>query len=253
MIVILGGTKDSREIASLLIEKGYRVLVTVVSDYGEELAMASKAKVIAKAMTDEELASLLEECKAEVLIDCTHPYAVNISLNAQKAAKKSKVKYLRYERPSYEVRPKELKYFTVQDYQEAANLAAELGQNIFLTIGSRNLEVFLKHPKLQAKNIIARVLPEMSVLSVCGTLGLKAGNIIAMRGPFSHELNVAMFKDTKADVVISKDGGVIGGVDTKLSAACELNIPVIMVKRPSIVYENKVSTYDEIFKKLEHV
>ena len=70
--------------------------------------------------------------------------------------------------------------------------------------------------------------------------------IVAMQGPFSLELNKAMFLNYQADVVVTKNSGSIGGTDTKLEAAKTLDLPVVVIDRPKLNYANIGHTYEEI-------
>ena len=101
--------------------------------------------------------------------------------------------------PDYE------KLYEVKDEFEAANLAGHLGQSILLTTGSKTLATFVHDKALEEKEIWARVLPVSSVLKMCEDLGLKAKNILAIQGPFSYEMNLAMINDYRVDVMVTKN------------------------------------------------
>ena len=59
-------------------------------------------------------------------------------------------------------------------------------------------------------------------------------------------MNRIMFHDTKASVVVMKNSGLVGGADTKLQAAMDLGIHVIVIDRPRVKLESHVvSTNDE--------
>ena len=63
------------------------------------------------------------------------------------------------------------------------------------------------------------------------------------------EMNRIMFHDTKASVVVMKNSGLVGGADTKLQAAMDLGIHVIVIDRPRVKLESHVvSSNDEFFK-----
>ena len=74
-----------------------------------------------------------------------------------------------------------------------------------------------------------------------------------MQGPFSVALNVELFRHAKAEVIVTKDGGQIGGTDTKLLAAEILNLPVVMIRRPKIFYPNLAATFDDVLKFIEQL
>ena len=162
------------------------------------------------------------------------------------ATEKLGIPYIRYERDITEF-PYE-KLHIVHSYEEASEVAARLGKNVFLTTGSRNLQKFVGAPALKEATIFARILPTAKVLIDCEAMGLTPRQLIAMQGPFSKELNLAFFKESKADVVITKNSGTIGGTDTKLMAAKELGLPVVIIDRPKIAYKNLAHTYEEVLR-----
>lgn len=247
MIFVIAGTEDGRELAGFLLNGGFEVTASVVSSYGKSLLERYNGiKVNDRKLDETELISLLSTSDVEVLVDASHPYAVNVSQNAMAACQRVGVPYIRYERESIPLTYE--KIFHVAGYEAAAIKAAELGKNIFLTTGSRNLKIFVASPALRDYNIIVRVLPTAEVLAECENFGLTPKNIVAMQGPFSTELNMALLKQYKADVIVSKDSGQIGGVDTKLTAAEKLELPVVLIDRPAIRYDNVVSTFKEVLE-----
>ena len=245
MVFVIAGTEDGRELAGFLLNNGFEVTASVVSSYGKTLLSRYEGiKINDKKLDETELVELLFNDNVNILVDASHPYAVNVSQNAMTACHKANVPYIRYERESLPLTYTNI--YHVENYEEAALKAAQLGKNIFLTTGSRNLKTFVNSPALKDCNLIARILPTAEVLVECEKLGFNPKNIVAMQGPFSTELNIELFKHYNADVIISKDSGQIGGVDTKLTAAEKLNLPVVLIDRPKINYDNVVSNFDDV-------
>jgi precorrin-6A/cobalt-precorrin-6A reductase len=252
MIFLAAGTQDGRELAGYLLEHGQQVTASVVSHYGQQLMAGyqSKGLVINDAPLDaEHLAAYLEKHDIKVLVDATHPYASHVSENAMTACQRTGVPYLRYERQRVPARYDKL--FHVKDYAEAAKRAAELGQHVFITTGSHNLKAFVQSPYMAEHELTVRVLPSTEVIASCSGLGLTPKHIVALQGPFSEELNEALFCKYEADVVVTKDGGTIGGTDTKLAAAAKLGLPVVMVDRPCLVYDNLAETFEDVLAFVE--
>ena len=227
-IFLIAGTEDGRKLAEFLSGKNFDVTASVVSDYGRKLLESCAAvKINDKPLDRDELEKILREENFNFLVDASHPYAKNISANAIAAATAAKIFYVRYERAEiifdYE------KIFCVESYEAAAVKASQLGKNIYLTTGSRNLKIFVD--LLKDCNLTARVLPTAEVLSQCENFGLTPKQIVAMQGPFSTELNAELFKHARAEVIVTKNSGQIGGADTKLAAAKILNLPVVFFIR----------------------
>ena len=87
MIFIAAGTQDGRELAGFILEHGYEVTASVVSEYGEELLNRYKGiKVNNKAMDEAGFVEYFRQNKVECFVDASHPYAANISTNAMRAS-----------------------------------------------------------------------------------------------------------------------------------------------------------------------
>ena len=242
-IFLMAGTEDGRKLAEFLLSKGFEVTASVVSEYGKKLLeQYPNIKINDRKLNVEELTEILKKEKFEALVDASHPYAVGATLTALAACEGTNISYIRFERATgFTARSGA---YHVKTYEDAALKAAELGKNIFLTTGSKNLKIFVDN--LKDCNITARVLPTAEVLAQCENLGLTPKQIIAVQGPFSTELNIEMFKHAQAEVIVTKDGGAIGGIDTKIAAAQILKIPVVMIDRPKIDYPNVAATFEEV-------
>jgi precorrin-6A/cobalt-precorrin-6A reductase len=229
MIAVLAETQEGREIASLLSLKGYEVLSLVQNNFSE----------------------ITEKQFLQLVIDTSRPFPGSISLFAKDFCEKNKIPYIRFVREKVEL-PDNPLLSPVYTWEQAAEKAAEFGATIFLTTGSHNLELFLKHPKLSEKRIVIRVLPNHQVIAKVQALGVSPRDIVAMQGPFSKEMNKATFKMYNASVIVTKDSGRTGDTDTKIAAALSLRIPVVILKRPGSLEKSvdTAHTYDQILAKV---
>ena len=247
-IFLIAGTEDGRKLAEFLSAKNFDVTASVVSDYGRKLLeTCAGVNINDKPLDKDALEEILRGGSFNFIVDASHPYAKNISANAIEAAQAAQIIYIRYERAEIDFAYE--KIFHVDSYEAAALKARELGKNIYLTTGSRNLKIFVD--LLKDCNLTARILPTAEVLAQCEALGLTPKQIVAIQGRFSTEFNVEMFKHAAAEVIITKNSGTIGGADTKLEAAKILNLPVVMIERPKIFYPNEAATFDDVLKVVE--
>lgn len=243
--IIIAGTADAREIIERLIQNKIRLVATVATDFGGQLLKGYMGVEVHKGrLTCDGMLSLISSTGAKCIVDASHPFAREVSLNAIKAARKAQIPYLRFEREKTRQYGKNV--IKVEDFEEAAKRAADFKGNIFLAVGSKNIATFTDKVPDYKKRLYARVLSDSSILAECEAAGLSASNIIAAKGPFSEEMNIAMLKHCCASVLVTKDSGDAGGTPEKISACCKLGIPVILVKRPEIDYANKVSTIEEV-------
>lgn len=249
-IFLMAGTEDGRKLAEFLSRHGHEVTASVVSEYGRKLLEQHAGISINDRKLDAgELAKVLRDGNFEAVVDASHPYAVGASQNAVTAADMTKTSYIRFERLNGICGGENV--YRVDGYEAAAIKAAELGRNIYLTIGSRNLKTFVEAPALKDCIITARILPTAEVLAECERLGLTPKQIVAMQGPFSTELNVELFKHAGAEVIVTKDSGKIGGADTKIAAAEILKLPAVIIDRPKVPYPRVAATFEEILRFVE--
>lgn len=242
-IMVIGGTSDSRIIIDKLLENHFEVIVTVATSYGESLLQErSGLQVFQGRMDEEQLKDFMEKQEISCVVDASHPFAANVSLNALKACQRAGIDYIRFERESCVIDLPDV--LIAENYEEAAIISSKLKGNIFLTTGSNNLEDFTKNIPDYVQRLYVRVLPESSVILKCEKLGLTAENIIAMKGPFTKDLNIAMLKQCNAAVMVTKESGDAGGFIEKISSARELGIKVVMIKRPKLQYKNIFSNTD---------
>lgn len=246
MIFVASGTQDGRGLVKCLLDEHYKIMASVVTDYGKNLLPQHENLLINDHKLDEAaMKKCLQEYDIKVFVDATHPYAVNVSQTAMQVCHNLHIPYIRYER---EVTP--LPHYSglhiVKTYEEAAELAMQLGENIFLTTGSNRLELFARAAEKYKRRITARVLPAVASLEICAKAGIMPRNIVAMQGPFSEQLNMDLYEKYNADVVVMKNSGTLGGTETKLTAAIKMNLPIVLIDRPRIDYVNMVHDYDSI-------
>ena len=246
MILVLGGTSDSIEISQLLNERKIDYIVSVTTSYGKDLAKKYANKIILKKLTIEDMVNYIKENNITKIIDATHPYAIEVSTNAIEASQITDINYIRFERESLIKKINYKNKYIVNDIEEACEIANKIGQNIFIGTGSKNL--YLYKEKIKNKNLIPRVLPTSEVLISCEEIGFNADNIIAMKGPFTVEMNKSTFKQYNIDLVITKESGVAGGFLEKIKACESLNIPVIIIKRKEMNYPNTVGKLEDLMK-----
>ena len=73
-------------------------------------------------------------------------------------------------------------------------------------------------PSFYDLRLYARILPVRPSLDRALDLGYLPAHIICMQGPFTTELNAAMFRQTGARYVVTKNSGRTGGFQEKLEA-----------------------------------
>ncbi len=165
------------------------------------------------------------------------------------------IPYLRLERPETVI-PDSPLIHSVFTWEEALlQLEQRVGAmheakgrivTIFVTTGSHQLESIVQSAFARSARLVVRVLPEGRLVQKCQDMGIVPRNIVAMQGQFSKEINKALFKFYGADIILTRDSGSAGGTDTKISAALELGIETVLVKRPKTNVGLTVNSVQEL-------
>ena len=260
MILVMSGTEEGREIVKRLSDTGEGVVTTVATEYGQEIyEKIGLGHLCLQGRLDiTGLSELVRDKNIKTLIDATHPYAAQASLNAIKVSEECGIKYIRLQRPSSvsdseytdeaAVKDHESVHF-VKNIDEAVKWCRKSDRkNILLTTGFSSVEKFVRLK--DEKNIYVRMLPMPVHIEQCVKMGIKSSNIIALQGPFSLELNKAIINQYHIDVVVTKDSGKTGGVPEKIQAAMDMRIDTVVIERVEIDYPVICSTIDEVFCKL---
>ncbi|MGN0775378.1 MAG: precorrin-6A reductase, partial [Candidatus Ventricola sp.] len=236
--IIFGGTTEGRLLAQRAHDAGRDVLVCVTSEYARGLLDAGIPCRVG-AMDEMQMLRFLEEQQPERIIDATHPYAVRVSQSIRTCAVQLGVPLERVMRDEAHAAWQEAAEW-VDDAQQAAEAAARTQGNVLLTTGSHTLGIYAE--RIAPERLYARVLPTVASIAACEGAGIPNSHIIAMQGPFSAQLNDALYAQLQIAVMVTKDSGEAGGVSEKVLPALSRGIHVIAIRRPqeeSICGENR--------------
>jgi precorrin-6A/cobalt-precorrin-6A reductase len=223
-LLILGGTGEASELADRL--SPFSDLEVIISLAGRTHQPASQSGRIHiggfGGATG--LATYLKEQQIDLLIDATHPFAAQISWHAAHAAGAVGIPRLILNRPAW---PKMSADFWIEvDSIEAAAIALPIAaQRVFLSIGRTHLSAFV-----DLKDIWYLM---RSIEPPAPTVPLPPGKVILDRGPFSLAQEKQLLQQYQIDAIVSKNSGG-DATYSKIIAARELGIPVVMVQRPTL-------------------
>lgn len=263
--LIFGGTTEGRVLAAAAARSGANVTLSVATDYGEEVLEdihdMENIEIHKGHLDTDKMISLIDDVKPCIIFDATHPYAAEVTASVSAAAAAAGVRYVRVRRdigaqaadPSGSAAPvpdvkaapdphampetsagaaggaADITY--VPDVSAAAAVLNRTAARAFITTGSRGAAAFGR-VKDAENRLTIRVLPSEEAVKLCREAGFKGKNIICMQGPFSAELNEAMFRASGADILVTKSSGKTGGFPEKIEAACRLGMKVIVITPP---------------------
>lgn len=255
-VFLLGGTKESIEIIKLLKEDfNSYVLTTATTEYGAKLAREGGSDdTTSKPLLKHEIIEILENSDFDIIIDATHPFATHITQTAIEVGKICEIPYIRFERPTLNLSEIDVSnLYPVKSFEDAGKLIEKKFNqlNVLHFAGANTMEDIVKY--VSVDKFFPRILEVESSFKKCEKLKIPKNHIIPMKGTSTIQENIDLIEKLNGGVIITKDSGEIGGVDAKIKAANEKNIPIIMIERPQIEQlkkENIVTNFKQLKRKL---
>lgn len=240
-VLIYSGTTEGRNIAGNLGAAGIYCDVCVATEYGEQVMEESDyIRVLSGRLDVKMMCELYDNNSYDAVVDATHPFATAVSENIKESLGGYNIPLLRCLRETSCEYGDNIRFF---DRNE--DCVEELKKRegiILLTTGSKELSIYCRDEALR-KRLVVRVIPGMESIKLCYDNGLEGKQIVAMQGPFSKDMNLSILKQYNISYMVTKESGKKGGVNEKIEAARELNIPCFIIKKP--VLENGKKTFSE--------
>ena len=230
-ILIFSGTTEGRELAEWLDSQGVMVHVRVATEYGA-VVMEPSANIdvrVGSCGGAEGIAGVIDELSIGIVVDATHPYALNITRHIREACERTGAEYIRLKRPDSEGDTDGVVRFDT--LEDAVEYLKGTEGRILASTGSNELSLYTRIPDY-TERVVARVLSTVESVQKCAALGFEGRNLICAQGPFSEEMNVAMLKQVDARFMVTKDSGDAGGFVEKVRAARRAGATLVVINRP---------------------
>ncbi|MFJ7332882.1 cobalt-precorrin-6A reductase [Streptomyces sp. NPDC101110] len=222
-VLILGGTTEARALAAALsTRRGVRVTTSLAGRVTRPGALDGDVRVGGFGGA-RGLARWLREEGVDALVDATHPFAEAITANAADAARETGVPAVVLRRPGWRPGPGD-HWHPVPSLDAAADLLPRLGRRVFLTTGRLGLASFAHLTRLRF--VVRSVDPPEPPMP-------PDTRVLLARGPFTVPGETALLREHRVDVLVTKDSGG-AATAAKLTAARDLGLPVVVVRRPSL-------------------
>ena len=233
-IWIFGGTSEGRRLAEFCAENGILATVSVATEYGEQALDPYgnwPGKVLQGRMNELQMREYLKTGGVDLVVDATHPYAVEVTGNIRSACAAESVEYVRLLRKGADDAGLD-GVIAVDSAAAAADYLSKTEGNIMLTTGSKELPVFCE--ALETRRLYPRVLPSVESLEICEKNQIPPANCIAMQGPFSEALNIGLLMQYRCRFLVTKESGAAGGFEEKIAACRKAGATAVVIRRPVV-------------------
>lgn len=281
-ILLLGGTSDGRKLAARLHKAGFQVIYSVAglvrmpeldcevisggfSQFAQE--QVSIREELSPSVSG--LISFLKTQQVALILDVTHPYAVNMSTHAVQAAETLQIPCWRFHRPAWEVQEGD-RWSSFSDWHEMLQQLRFRQGGVLLTTGQLTQSEL--DQLMDAVNQSAVKTTEISHGKVSqGSLDKSGSETlrIVMRtavpsrvelpedihwikaiGPFDADNEKNLLEAHRIQIIVSKNSGG-NATQGKLDGARALGIEVFMLQRPELPEATRsFSDPDQVFAEL---
>ncbi|MGW7255379.1 cobalt-precorrin-6A reductase [Streptomyces sp. NPDC054834] len=222
-VLVLGGTTEARRLAAGLTARGgVRVTTSLAGRVARPGALEGEVRTGGFGGA-EGLAEWLRAQQVDVVVDATHPFAAGITANAARAATATGLPLLVLRRPGWRPTPGD-RWHAVPSLGAAADALPALGRRVFLTTGRLGLSAFAH---LSDLHFVVRSVEPPEPPTPPGL------DVLLARGPFTVAGELELLRAHRIDVLVTKDSGG-EATAAKLTAARELGLPVVVVRRPPL-------------------
>lgn len=234
-LLILGGTSDATALARAIAEADIPATLSLAGRVAHPIKSPLPQRTGGFGGPDG-LASFLTDNRITHLIDATHPFAAQMSLNAIAAADVTGIPLAALTRPPWRAEARD-HWMHVPDMEAAVAALDGPAQRIFLAIGRQQLSLFSAQP--QHHYVLRLVDPPTAPLP------LPDCEAIVARGPFAEADDIALLQEHRIDMVVSKNSGGAGAY-AKIAAARALGLPVVMIDRPELPDRLELASPQEV-------
>lgn len=220
-LLLLAGSGEAREIAAALSgAQDWSVTASLLFPERSTGPLPVPAR-LGRFGGEDGMARFLTSERVDAVLDATHPFASQITAQSARVCARLAIPFAQVLRPAWTPGPGDR-------WTEVANEAAVAaflrpGQRVFTTTGRATLEHLVS--RSSARFFVRQLEPRDA------TDGYRNVRYVTGQGPFSVQEELDTLRDLKIDVLVCKNSGGAPS-HTKLDAARELGIPVILVARP---------------------
>lgn len=245
MILIFGGTTEGRYTVKVC-EEASKPFYYSTKNNLQEILLANGIR-LSGGLDQLSMPLFCKEKNIRLIIDAAHPFAINLHDTISKVSDDLNIPVIRYERNYVEDFENILwfdSYDDAVDYLEKHKI-----EKLLALTGVNTISKFKRY--WQNHFCWFRILDREDSRKIVEETGFPIENVLYYKQDNDEK---ALFEKLKPQAIITKESGESGGFKEKIIAAQQLNIPVLVIKRPQLS-ASFISVYGEngLRKKIEQL
>lgn len=245
MILIFGGTTEGRYTVKVC-EEASKPFYYSTKNNLQEIPLANGIR-LSGGLDQLSMPLFCKEKNIRLIIDAAHPFAINLHDTISKVSDDLNIPVIRYERNYVEDFENILwfdSYDDAVDYLEKHKI-----EKLLALTGVNTISKFKRY--WQNHFCWFRILNREDSRKIVEETGFPIENVLYYKQDNDEK---ALFEKLEPQAIITKESGESGGFKEKIIAAQQLNIPVLVIKRPQLS-ASFISVYGEngLRKKIEQL
>ncbi len=254
---LLTGTGEGHVFAKSLVEAGWKITVSVVSERASiPYRNLILEELLVGALVDEkEIKNVILNARKNkkgfhCVVDLTHPFATEITPKISKVCKELNQECIRYERPINDI----LNAFLIDSFSDLKNFKLK-NKSILFALGSRNLQEYVVFARDLGANVYARVLANPESIKKTLSTSIPKTNF-AVLNPSSKcdgKIEKALIRKWAIKGVICRQSG--GKTEQLWYQICiSMGVDLWLIKRPPKLEDlNIIDNYEKLIKRLKSI
>ncbi|QHS58517.1 precorrin-6A reductase [Chitinophaga agri] len=240
MILVFGGTTEGKKVAGMLEKhaRPYYYSTKTLIDF--EAGQYGQYRY--GALTAGELQTFCRTQGIKAIVHASHPFAAVLHNTIYTAAQALSLPVFRFER-QYPERQQHPLIVYLPSYQAAMDwLEQRPVARLLALTGVQTIAPLQRYWKQHTT--IFRILPRDSSLALARAAGFPEEQLIMEMPGSDSQQEAALIRQYNIGAVLTKESGDSGFLSTKISAALENNIPIVIIERP-VLPETFIPVTDE--------
>jgi precorrin-6A/cobalt-precorrin-6A reductase len=231
MILVFGGTTEGKKVATLLNSEGLPFVYSTKTEIDFEAS--NNAVYRFGALSETQLKEFIVENKVTTIIDAAHPFAEVLHQTIDRTTQITNTPVLRFDR-IYPNRTIDESVHYVDGYGEGLSLLQTKynGKILLALTGVQSIPKLVSY--WENKPAYFRILDRAASIDMALENNFPKSQLILGLPNKTVDAEVGVLKEKNIEILITKESGDSGALSVKIDAALEVNIPIIIIKKPVI-------------------